>query len=77
MFTSIPARGHKADICHGHVASHLSHPLFVRMRRDAGDVDSTSSQVYEEQSRVATLDGGSTRATVTGPSINNGLYLAV
>ena len=27
------------DICHGHVASHLSHPLFVRMRRDASDVD--------------------------------------
>ena len=30
-------QGQKADLCHGHVASHLSHPLFVRMRRDAGD----------------------------------------
>ena len=48
----VSAQGQKADICHGHVASHLSHPLFVRMRRDAGDVHSTGSQVYEEQNLV-------------------------
>ena len=30
----------------------MSHPLFVRMRRDAGDVDSTGSQVHEEQNVV-------------------------
>ena len=48
VVNEMSARGQKADICHGHVASHLGHSLFVRMRRDAGDVDSTGSQVYEE-----------------------------
>ena len=48
----VSAGGQKADIGHGHVAVYLTHPLFVRMRRDAGDVDAPGREVHEEQNVV-------------------------
>ena len=49
VIDEIPAIIEKTPFVHGHVSGHLFHPLLIRMRRDARNLDITALKMNKEK----------------------------